>query len=65
MTFELRQPPPPNNLLPKQPSLQTIYALSIYLSTYLSTYLPIYLHSRRRRPHRHAYRMATPPQSGP
>ena len=29
-----------------------------------SIYLPTYLHLRRRRPHRHAYRMATPPQSG-
>ncbi len=54
MTFELRQPPPPNNL-------RSIYLRSIYLSTYL----PTYLHPRRRRPHRHAYRMATPPQSGP
>ena len=51
MTFELRQPPP-----------QTTYALSTYA---LSTYLPTYLHPRRRRPHRHAYRMTTPPQSEP
>ena len=36
--------------------------LPIYLPIYLSTYLPTYLHPRRRR---HAYRMATPPQSGP
>ncbi len=33
MTFELRQPPPPNNLPPKQPTL--------YLPTYLSTYIHV------------------------